>query len=57
MDPRIGLRSGQYDAAEAVSNLRVTAKAQPPRGFEQSKPRPLRLSTKRRLGSANPTPA
>ena len=28
-DPRIGLRSGQYDAAEATWNLRVVAKAQP----------------------------
>ena len=35
-DPRVGLRAGQYNAAEAFSNLRVTARAQPPRGFEQS---------------------
>ena len=35
-DPRVGLSPGQYDAEEAVSNLRVTAKARPPEGFEQS---------------------
>ena len=35
-DPRVGLRAGQYNAAEAVSGLRVTAKVQPPEGFKQS---------------------
>ena len=35
-DPRVGLRAGQYDAAEATSGIRVTAKAQPPEGFKRS---------------------
>ncbi len=29
-DPRVGLRAGRYDAAEAVSNLKVLSKTQPP---------------------------
>ncbi|MGI9041858.1 MAG: LVIVD repeat-containing protein [Gemmatimonadales bacterium] len=32
-DPRIGLRAGQMDAAEAVWNLRVLSKTPPPEGF------------------------
>jgi hypothetical protein len=35
-DPRVGLRAGQYDAAEATSNLKVMAEARPPEGFKQS---------------------
>ena len=32
-DPRIGLRAGLFDAAEAVWNLRVVSKTPPPREF------------------------
>ena len=32
-DPRVGLKSGLFDAGEAVSNMRVTAKAVSPEGF------------------------
>jgi hypothetical protein len=32
-DPRVGLKAGLFDAEEAVSNLKVTAKAQSPAGF------------------------
>ena len=35
-DPRVGLRAGQYDAAEAMSGIRVAARAQPPEGFKRS---------------------
>jgi hypothetical protein len=35
-DPRVGLRAGRFDAAEATSNLRVLAKVRPPTGFENS---------------------
>ena len=33
-DPRVGLRPGLTDAGEAVSNLKVSAQAQPPEGFK-----------------------
>lgn len=29
-DPRVGLKAGMYDAAQATSNLRVTANLLPP---------------------------
>jgi hypothetical protein len=32
-DPRVGLRAGLYDAAEAAWNLRVVSKTQPPEKF------------------------
>ena len=32
-DPRIGLRAGKYDAAEAVWNLRVVSETRPPAAF------------------------
>lgn len=32
-DPRVGLKAGLFDAGEAVSNMRVTAKAVSPEGF------------------------
>ncbi len=32
-DPRVGLKAGLFDAEEAVSNMKVTAKAQSPTGF------------------------
>ncbi len=32
-DPRVGLRAGMFDAAEAVWNLRVLSKTQPPERF------------------------
>ncbi len=32
-DPRVGLKAGMWDAAEATSNLKVSGKAQPPEGF------------------------
>jgi hypothetical protein len=35
-DPRVGLRAGQMDAAEAVSNLRVLSKTVPPDSFAKS---------------------
>jgi hypothetical protein len=35
-DPRVGLRAGQMDAAEAVSNLRVLSKTPPPDSFAKS---------------------
>ena len=35
-DPRIGLRAGLHDAAEAVWNLRVVSKTPPPERFAQS---------------------
>ena len=35
-DPRVGLRAGLFDAAEAVSNLRILAKMQPPEAFRGS---------------------
>jgi len=35
-DPRVGLRAGQYDAAEAMSGVAVTARARPPEGFERA---------------------
>ena len=33
-DPRVGLRAGKYDAAEAVWNLKVVSKTRPPAEFE-----------------------
>ena len=35
-DPRVGLRAGMYDAAEAAWNLRVVSKSRPAPGFERS---------------------
>ncbi len=35
-DPRVGLRAGKMDAAEAVSNLRVLSKTPPPDSFARS---------------------
>jgi hypothetical protein len=35
-DPRVGLRAGKMDAAEAVSNLRVLSKTAPPDSFAGS---------------------
>jgi hypothetical protein len=35
-DPRVGLRAGLYDAAEATSGVRVMAKVQPPDAFKRS---------------------
>jgi hypothetical protein len=35
-DPRVGLRAGMHTAAEAVSNLKIMAKVQPPTGFAGS---------------------
>ena len=32
-DPRVGLKAGRMDAGEAVSNLKVVAKAVSPSGF------------------------
>ncbi|MCA0377725.1 MAG: hypothetical protein LCH84_18980, partial [Gemmatimonadetes bacterium] len=32
-DPRVGLKAGLFDAGEAVSNLKVLARAQSPKGF------------------------
>ena len=32
-DPRVGLKAGLFDAEEAVSNMKVTAKAVSPEGF------------------------
>ena len=33
-DPRVGLKAGQYDAAEAIWNMRVLSKSRPPKAFE-----------------------
>src|SRR5688500_8636076 len=35
-DPREGLRAGMYNAAEAVSNLKILAQAKPQGAFEGS---------------------
>jgi hypothetical protein len=35
-DPRVGLRAGMYDAAEAAWNLRVVSKTRPPERFARS---------------------
>src|SRR5688572_19710148 len=33
-DPRVGLKPGLTDAGQAVSNLKVSAQAEPPEGFK-----------------------
>jgi hypothetical protein len=35
-DPRVGLRAGLHDAAEAMAGVRLTAQVRPPAGFERS---------------------
>jgi hypothetical protein len=45
-DPRVGLRAGMYDAAEAVSNLRVLSRMRPAPGFERSTNSDLAFSGK-----------
>ena len=32
-DPRVGLKAGMFDAAEATSNMRVLSKTKSPEGF------------------------
>jgi LVIVD repeat len=45
-DPRVGLRAGLHDAAEAAWNLRVVSKTQPPADFARSTNSDLAFSGK-----------
>jgi hypothetical protein len=45
-DPRVGLRAGRFDAAEAISGMRVLSRSRPATGFEGSTSSDLAFSGK-----------